>query len=148
MLVAFWIWGLITPKLAKKGISPNRLIAWGQPVSLLILATLIFMGPHLGEYTAIVLTLFCVSSTFVSLAQPAVGMAFPSHLAGRALSAYNLVIFVGVFVVQWGIGLGVDFFKALGWSPVLAFQSAFSVFGVCATLSYVYFHWANRDNSA
>jgi MFS family permease len=148
MLIAFWIWGLVTPKLAKRGISPNRLIAWGQPVCLLILAALIVLGPQLGEYTALVLTLFCVSSTFVSLAQPAVGMAFPPHLAGRALSAYNLVIFVGVFVVQWGIGLGVDFFKSLGWPPVLAFQSAFAVFGVCATLSYVYFHWANRDNSA
>ena len=148
MLVTFWIWGLVTPKLAQRGLSPNRLIAWGQPISLLILAALIALGPQLGGHTAIVLTLFCVSSTFVSLAQPAVGMAFPSHLAGRALSAYNLVIFVGVFVVQWGIGLGVDFFKSLGWPPVLAFQSAFSVFGACATLSYVYFHWANRDNSA
>jgi hypothetical protein len=148
MLCTFWLWGLVTPKLAKRGISPDRLIAWGQPTSLLVLAYLIWMGPNLGDSTAIVLTLFCVTSTFVSLAQPAVGMAFPPHLAGRALSAYNLVIFFGVFVVQWGIGLGVDFFKSLGWPPVLAFQSAFSVFGVCATLSYVYFHWANRDNSA
>jgi len=104
------------------------------------------VGPDLGEYTAIALTLFCVSSTFVSLAQPAVGMAFPPHLAGRALSAYNLVIFVGVFVVQWGIGLGVDYFKSLGLTPVAAFQSAFSVFGACATLAYIYFHWANRHN--
>jgi predicted MFS family arabinose efflux permease len=148
MLITFWIWGLVTPKLAKRGISPNRLIAWGQPISLMVLATLILMGPQLGEHTAIVLTLFCVSSTFVSLAQPAVGMAFPPHLAGRALSAYNLVIFVGVFVVQWGIGLGVDLFKSMGMVPVQAFQAAFSVFGVCATLSYVYFHWANRHNSA
>jgi len=44
--------------------------------------------------------------------------------------------------------LGVDHFKSLGMSPVVAFQSAFSVFGVCAMLSYVYFHWANRHNSA
>jgi predicted MFS family arabinose efflux permease len=148
MLCTFWIWGLITPKLAKRGITANRLIAWGQPLSLLSLAGLILLGPDLGEYTAIALTLFCVSSTFVSLAQPAVGMAFPPHLAGRALSAYNLVIFVGVFVVQWGIGLGVDLFKSKGMSPVVAFQSAFSVFGVCAMLSYIYFHWANRHNSA
>ena len=56
--------------------------------------------------------LFCVSSTFVSLAQPAVGMAFPPALAGRALSAYNLVIFAGVFTVQWGIGLLIDAFAA------------------------------------
>ena len=148
MLVAFWTWGLVTPRLAKRGILPNQIIAWGQPISFGVLAWIIVSGPQLGDNTAWVLSLFCISSTFVSLAQPAVGMAFPPHLAGRALSAYNLVIFVGVFVVQWGIGLGVDLFKSFGWSPVLAFQAAFSVFGLCAVASYVYFQLANRDNSA
>jgi predicted MFS family arabinose efflux permease len=148
MLITFWVWGLITPRLSKRGISANQLIAWGQPLSFAVLFGVIWLGPDLGSGTAAALALFCMASTFVALAQPAVGMAFPPHLAGRALSAYNLVIFVGVFVVQWGIGLGIDFFKALGWPPVLAFQSAFSVFGMCAVLSYVYFHWANRDNSA
>ena len=148
MLVTFWIWGLITPRLAKRGISANKLIAWGQPLSFAVLFGVIWFGPDLGGASAAALALFCVTSTFVALAQPAVGMAFPSHLAGRALSAYNLVIFVGVFVVQWGIGFGIDFFKSLGWPPVLAFQAAFTVFGLCAVLSYVYFHWANRDNSA
>ena len=148
MLVTFWAWGLVTPRLAKLGFLPNQIIAWGQPISFGVLAWIIVSGPQLGDNTAWVLSLFCISSTFVSLAQPAVGMAFPPHLAGRALSAYNLVIFVGVFVVQWGIGLGVDLFKSFGWSPVLAFQAAFSVFGLCAVMSYVYFQWANRDNSA
>ena len=148
MLVTFWIWGLITPRLSKRGISANKLIAWGQPLSFAVLFGLVWLGPDLGGASAAALALFCMTSTFVALAQPAVGMAFPSHLAGRALSAYNLVIFVGVFVVQWGIGVGIDFFKSLGWPPVLAFQAAFSVFGFCAVLSYVYFHWANRDNSA
>ena len=148
MLVAFWTWGLVTPRLAKRGILPNQIIAWGQPISFVVLAWIIVSGPQLGDKTALALSLFCISSTFVSLAQPSVGMAFPPHLAGRALSAYNLVIFVGVFVVQWGIGLGVDLFKSFGWSPVLAFQSAFSVFGLCAVASYVYFQLANRDNSA
>ncbi len=148
MLVTFWAWGLVTPRLAKLGFLPNQIIAWGQPISFGVLAWIIVSGPQLGDNTAWVLSLFCISSTFVSLAQPAVGMAFPPHLAGRALSAYNLVIFVGVFVVQWGIGLGVDLFKSFGWSPVLAFQAAFSVFGLCAVASYVYFHLANRDNSA
>jgi hypothetical protein len=148
MLVTFWAWGLVTPHLAKRGFLPNQIIAWGQPISFVVLAWIIVSGPQLGDHTAWALSLFCISSTFVSLAQPSVGMAFPSHLAGRALSAYNLVIFGGVFVVQWGIGLGIDLFKSLGWPPVLAFQAAFSVFGLCAVMSYVYFHWANRDNSA
>ena len=148
MLVAFWAWGLITPRLAKRGILPDQIISWGQPISFVVLAWIIVSGPQLGDNTAWALSLFCISSTFVTLAQPSVGMAFPPHLAGRALSAYNLILFGGVFVVQWGIGLGIDLFKSLGWPPVLAFQAAFSVFCLCAVMSYVYFQWANRDNSA
>jgi MFS family permease len=148
MLLTFWTWGLVTPKLAQRGISANQLIAYGQPMSFVSLAYLIWAGPDLGPATAIALTVFCVTSTFVSLAQPAVALAFPPSLAGRALSAYNLVIFAGVFLVQWGIGVAVDIFKSMGSSPVQAFQLAFSVFGVCAVGAYVYFHWANRHNSA
>jgi MFS family permease len=148
MLLTFWLWGLVTPKLAQRGISANQLIAYGQPLSFVSLAYLIWAGPHLGDATAIALTVFCVTSTFVSLAQPAVAMAFPPSLAGRALSAYNLVIFAGVFVVQWGIGVAIDFFKTMGCTPVQAFQWAFSVFGICSVGAYVYFHWANRHNSA
>ena len=148
MLLTFWAWGLITPRLAKRGILPNQIISWGQPISFVVLTWIIVSGPKMGDNTAWALSLFCITSTFVSLAQPSVGMAFPPHLAGRALSAYNLVIFGGVFVVQWGIGLGIDLFKSLGWPPVLAFQAAFSVFGLCAAGSYVYFQLANRDNSA
>ena len=58
----------------------DRLIAWGLPLS--------FAGaccdyhswarpPGTGRWA-----LFCVSSTFVSLAQPAVGMAFPPRWPG------------------------------------------------------------------
>ena len=73
------------------------------------------------------------------LAQPAVAMAFAPALAGRALSAYNLVVFAGVFVLQWGIGLGVDLFSSLGLSAVDAFRVAMGVFLALSVLSYAYF---------
>ena len=84
--------------------------------------------------------------TFVSLAQPAVGMAFPAALAGRALSAYNLVIFAGVFVIQWGIGLLIDGFTALGFSTTQAFQAAFAVFLACSVVSYLHFLISKSHN--
>jgi uncharacterized membrane protein YuzA (DUF378 family) len=94
----------------------------------------------------VLLSAFCVSSTFVSLAQPAVGMAFPAHLAGRALSAYNLVIFAGIFVVQWGIGLGVDLARSFGLETAQAYQAAFAVFGLCSLLSWFFFLKFRADN--
>jgi hypothetical protein len=91
--------------------------------------------------------LFCMCSSVLGLSQPAVGMAFKAALAGRALSAYNLLIFAGVFVMQWGIGLLVDAFKAAGFGEVASFQSAMSVFLCCCAASYGYFHWVKADNS-
>ena len=143
MLAAFLSWGALNPQLARRGMTTNRLIARGMPLSLLVLAGIVVSGQSAGAWAWAV---FCVSSTFVSLAQPAVAMAFPPALAGRALSAYNLVIFGGVFVVQWGIGLLIDGFGAAGLNTVDAFRAAMAVFLACSAASYGYFMLANRDN--
>ena len=148
MLTSFWLWGWITPALARRGIHANQLIARGFPLSMLVLAALVFVGPSAGASVAAMLAAFCVCSTFVSLAQPAVGMAFPPHLAGRALSAYNLVIFAGIFVVQWGIGLGVDLARSLGLPTVQAYQVAFGAFGICSLLSWLFFLLFRTDNGS
>ena len=144
MLVTFWSWGLANPYLAKCGWHTDRLITWGVPVSLLILAANIWGGASTGwpGWTA-----FCVASTVISLSQPAVGMAFKAALAGRALSGFNLVIFSGVFTVQWGIGLLVDAFAALGLARLASFQAAFSVFLCCGVAAYGYFLYSKADNS-
>ena len=62
-----------------------------------------------------------------------------SDLAGRALSAYNLVIFAGIFVVQWGIGLLVDAGRALGLANTQAYQLALACFGVSSVCSWAFF---------
>jgi uncharacterized membrane protein HdeD (DUF308 family) len=80
------------------------------------------------------------------VAQPAVAMALPPALAGRALSAYNLVVFLGVFVVQWGIGLLVDLFGRAGFDAPGAFRGALGLFLGCCLLSYFYFLWAPPHN--
>ncbi|MEY2780677.1 MAG: hypothetical protein RL307_381, partial [Pseudomonadota bacterium] len=68
--------------------------------------------------------------------------------AGRALSAYNLVIFLGVFVIQWGYGLMVDALQSQGIGKVDAYRWALAIFFVACTASYLHFLWYGRDNSA
>lgn len=143
MLGTFWTWGLLNPSLQRRGISTDALIAWGLPLSFIVMGAIVWAGPAAGAWT---LALFCMSSTFVSLAQPAVAMVFPESIAGRALSAYNLVIFFGVFVVQWGIGLVIDAFRAGGLGEVDAFRAAFSVFLATSVLSYAWFLWSRSHN--
>ena len=145
MLVTFWSWGLVNPHLARNGWSATRLIAWGVPLSLAVLACNILAGSATGWPGW---ALFCVTSSVMGLAQPAVGMSFRAALAGRALSAFNLVIFAGVFVAQWGLGLLVDAFSALGLAQVASFQAAMMVFLCCCIAAYGYFISVNADNSA
>lgn len=145
MLATFFSWGILMPRLTARGYTPVSLIRMGVPVSLASLLLCIVLGPQATAWTW---ALFCVTSTFVSLAQPSVGMAFPSALAGRALSAYNLLIFSGVFVVQWGIGLAIDLFQALGWSEVAAFRGAFTLFGLGCLTAYIVFLSSRADVGA
>lgn len=144
MLVTFWSWGMVNPWLARHGWNATRLITRGVPFSLAVLAFNIAAGTSTGWLGW---ALFCVACSVMGLAQPAVGMAFKPALAGRALSAYNLMIFAGVFTMQWGIGLLIDVFAALGLAQVASFQAAMAVFLCCCIASYGYFLSVRADNS-
>ena len=144
MLVTFWTWGMVNPRLVQRGWHPDRLLTWGVPLSLLVLAVNIALGASTGW---VGWALFCMASSVLGLAHPAVGMAFNTSLAGRAMSAYNPVIFAGIFVVQWGIGLMIDAFRAAGLAQVASFQAAMGVFLCCCIASYVYFISVTADNS-
>ncbi len=141
MLFAFFGWGVAMPRLTRRGWKVERLITLGVPLSLLFLCGAVALGRQAGAgwWAA-----WCVSCTFVALSQPAVALAFPAAAAGRALSAFNLVIFLGAFGVQWGIGLAIDALGALGWPRAAAFRAAFGLFALACTLSYAWFLWRGR----
>lgn len=145
MLCTFWAWGMVNPWLLRKGLGANRLMTIGLPSSLVVLALIVVLGPQAG---AGAWALFCMTSTFVSLSQPALAMTFPQALAGRALSAYNLVIFVGVFVVQWGVGLAVDGLAAAGASLLLSYQGAMALYLACNAAAYAWFVLRGRSDNA
>jgi hypothetical protein len=132
-------WGIVMPRLIARGATVRGLMLAGLPLPLAMTAWIVVSPAPAGAATW---ALWCVSCTFVSLSQPAVAQAFPAALAGRALSAFNLVIFAGVFVLQWGIGLLVDAFRALGADESVAFRAAFTAHGVCAALAYLWYAWA------
>lgn len=133
------------PRLLAEGADAHRLMRAGLPANLAILAWIVLVPWRSG---AVEWSLWFISCTFVSLSHPAVGQAFTTQLAGRALSAFNLVIFVGVFVVQWGIGLSVDAMCAYGIEEGDAFRAAIGGFGLLSLFSYVWFVRVPRRQSA
>lgn len=147
MLTTFWTWGMVSPRLFRKGWTADRLMLRSLPFSFGILATIIVLGPAANwPWWAA----FCVSCTSIALAQPAVAQVMPAAAAGRALSLFNLVLFVGIFSMQWLIGLLIDAFKWLGWPEPDAFRGAFAVFLFCSLVAYGVFwrqfgRWKNAD---
>lgn len=144
MLLSFWLWGVANPWLARRSYTPDRLITYGMPISILTLAIIVVAGSAVSTGATAIWIVYCVSSTVGALAQPAVGLAFPPHLAGRALSAYNLVIFSGVFTVQWGVGLVVDGLRAIAWTEPQAYQGAIGVYALCCVGAYSYYLAAKK----
>ncbi len=146
MLCTFWTWGMAGPWLAMRGLHADRLIAWGLPSSFLVLAFIIAAPAGLAPSAGALLALYCMTCSFITPSQPAVGMSFAPELAGRALTAFNLVIFLGVFVIQWGIGLTIDGLVSLGWSEGSAYRMAFAGFLGCCVAAYLHFIRGARHN--
>ena len=135
MLVAFFTWGLVMPHLIRRGWAGERLIAWAWWPSVLCLGFIVWQGPSAGP---LAWALWCVLTSVVSLSQPAIGQAFPAALAGRALSAFNLLIFAGVFSLQWTIGLALDVLQARGASVLSAYRWTFGGFLLACILAFVW----------
>jgi predicted MFS family arabinose efflux permease len=124
MLGSFMFWGVVMPRLVQRGWSQERLIAAGWPLGLAVMLAIVALGAGAG---AAWLALWCASTSVIALCQPAVAQAFRTEEAGRALSAFNLVIFSGVFACQWGMGLAIDAMVVAGWARATSHRAAMAL---------------------
>jgi len=142
MLTAFFIWGYFLPKIIKGNLTSLKLIKFGLPISYLVLLVIVILGSKAGAF---LLTLYILSSIFLTLAQPAVALSFPTYLAGKAFTSFNLLIFVGTFIMQWGIGLVIDLAQKFGTTEIVSFQISFFVYFLICIFCYLYFILKNRN---
>ena len=141
MLVSFFLWGYFLPRITNFGFSALKILKLGLPVSFLVMLTIIILGSKAGAFY---ITLFILSSIFLSVTQPAVGLSFQSHLAGKALTSFNLLIFLGTFIMQWVMGLVIDLVKIFGYTEIIGFKAAFSFFLFLSLVSYIFFLIINK----
>ena len=141
-LIGFFVWGYILPKISKYGLNSFKLMQFGLPISYLVFLSIIMIGSKAGAF---LLTIYILTSIVLTLVQPAVGLSFPKHLAGKSLTSFNFVIFLGTFTMQWGMGLIIDLSKSLGKSEIVSFQISFFVYLLCCIFSYLYFIFNNRN---
>jgi len=120
LMLCFLALGWVAPRVGQERAALARIVTVGTALVVVFeLAIAWGAGPHawwlwLG---------FAAAATTYTLVQPRVGLAFPSHLAGRALTGFNLVIFSWMFVTQWGFGIAIDAFRAAGFDEPQAFRA-------------------------
>ena len=136
LLFSFLTWGYFVPRFSKNVSDAIRLLKFGAPLNLIVLAFIIYLGPKAGAFHW---AFFAVSSVFLSLSQPAVGMAFSLSNAGKALTSFNLLLFIGAFALQWIIGIIIDITMNFGFSEILGFRFAMIFFLLTSLFSYLFF---------
>lgn len=119
LMLSYLALGWSAPRLLARGIGTHRMIGIGLAGMLLAQGAMLATRAPQAWLLWLLLAL-CVPVT--TLVQANVGLAFPAALAGRANSAYNLMLFIGAFATQWGFGLVVDAFKRSGAAPADAFR--------------------------
>ncbi len=145
-LIVFWLWGAVNPWLIRRNLTADQLIIWGLPLSCAALFAMALLGASSGWW---MIALFCALSTVISLAQPALGLTVPKAQAGRAMTAFNLLLFAGAFFWQWGMGLVIDLLKVSGWTEPSAFRAVFAAVALLSVAAYAWFAygtWRTRKN--
>lgn len=121
MMFGFLGVGWALPRLAAAGWEVPRLVV----VSTAIVVVLHMAIPFVDGFAGVALwMLYAVVATIYVPAQSYVCLSFPEALTGRAFTAFNLLIFVGVFAVQWLFGVIVDFASAGAVADAQGFRRA------------------------
>ncbi|MEB2317542.1 MAG: MFS transporter [Pseudomonadota bacterium] len=127
LMLGFLGIGWALPRLATVG--------WDTP-RLVVIATVIVVALHLaipfadGLLGVGLWVAYAVVATIYVPAQSHVSLAFPEALTGRAFTAFNLLIFVGVFVVQWLFGVIVDLASAGAAADAQGFRRALFIWAL------------------
>ena len=135
MLTGFIFVATCSRWLSRHGIAPMTLLTVGIGMGLLVEAAIIadlarpsWLWPLLG-----------LSFSLSNIAYSQLSAKFPVELSGRVNTALNLLVFVGAFGLQWGIGAMVDALTRGGLVRVQAFRITFSVLLAAQALAFAWF---------
>jgi len=149
MLAGYLVIGLVATALGRRGITAAHIVAAGVPVAIAaLLAAVTEATPH----TQVLWFVFGAFACCGTLLYTATARMFPLDLAGRANTALNVVVFLGAFGIQWGVGGLIDLLRARGTGAADAHRAAFGILVLAQALGYGCFaataRWAARTGSA
>jgi predicted MFS family arabinose efflux permease len=123
LMVGFLMLAKISAKIADAKVLKTVCISSGLAIACLLLIALL-PGKVWWLWFG-----YAIAGLSFTMIQTHVAMQFSDEQSGRALAAYNLLIFVGAFFSQWLFGVLVDYLKTMVQEPE-AFRGSMIVF-VC-----------------
>jgi predicted MFS family arabinose efflux permease len=136
MLLGYALNAWLLPRANANGFKTLNYVKWLLAIGLLSQLLAISID---STFSWILWIIVAITATGHILGQSTVITAFPSSNAGVAATSYNLLIFVGAFVFQWGIGWGIDLSVSLGIEKINAFKQVFLIFLGIQLIAYVWF---------
>lgn len=128
--------GFFGTRLAHRGIHARHLFALGYASNIAGLALIVLRVP--GGY--VWWSLYGLGAAVNVLAFTVLNEGFGRELAGRTNTTLNLLMFVGSFVTQWGIGVIVDATRvAWGLGTAQGLRVAFVLILAGDVVSYLWF---------
>jgi hypothetical protein len=136
ILAGYLLLGMFATRLARQGIHARHLFAAGFALNALALGAIVLRVPGTWLWWG----LYGLGASVNVLAFTVLNEGFGKELAGRANTALNLMMFMGSFLTQWGIGLVVDWARTgLRFDTVGGLKLAFAIVLGGNALTYAWF---------
>jgi predicted MFS family arabinose efflux permease len=128
--------GMFATRLARRGIHARHLFAAGFGLNGLALAAIVLQVP--GSY--LWWSLYGLGAAVNVLGFTVLNEGFSKDLAGRSNTALNLLMFVGSFSTQWGMGVVVEAARAgMGVDTAGGLKLSFASMLALDVLTYAWF---------
>ena len=129
-------------RLARAGVTPSRLLLGGFGLALASQAAMLAgLGPAMPLWFA-----YGVGVSGGSLSYSLLSAHFAPALSGRVTTTLNLLLFIGAFTLQWGLGVLIDGLGAAGFATPAAYRATFALLLMLQAASYAWFLLESRRN--
>jgi len=135
--------GVLADRLQKFGFGLMTIVRFGVGASLIIQ---IMFAAEITSLAVLMCVAFGFFGSSTLLVYALLGQNFSGHMVGKVNTAQNMMIFIGAFVVQWGIGVIIDFWPAVGegrYDPA-GHQVALSCVIALEVLAYIWLLMPSR----
>jgi predicted MFS family arabinose efflux permease len=145
MIAGFVVLGSVASSLGSKGVSPFTTATSCVVTASVPIIVLVVMQSHAPPLACWVAFGFFGSGSILYYA--ALTQRFPKRISGRVNAAINVLVFLGAFLFQWGIGVIIQYWSSGDTFSTEGYRVALSGLLVLEALTLLWFLFFKREGS-